>query len=99
MFSLSLAGSLTGGRFRVCGEPFDGLSLTLEEVKDSGSNASIEQFSLLFKGPVESALPQGMYQLQEERIGTVEWFLVPVGKETDAYLYEAIFSLLHAPGQ
>lgn len=97
MFSLSLANRVSGGRFQVCNAPYDTLTLTLDEVKDRGSNASFEQFTLLFRGSADLPMPQGVYKLQEERLGIVEWLLVPVGKEADSYLYEAVFSLLRAP--
>ena len=49
-------------------------------------------FSLLFKGPPETFLKQRIYRLEHTRFGRVDLFLVPVGQQTDGYLYESIFN-------
>ena len=51
-----------------------------------------EQFSLVFAGPAEPALPQSMYPLDHDRLGRLEIFLVPVGMEGGLRLYEAFFN-------
>ncbi|MCG3198869.1 MAG: hypothetical protein HUU16_07845 [Candidatus Omnitrophica bacterium] len=51
-----------------------------------------ESFSLLFKGPLVSFLPQGTYRFSNETLGELEVFIVPVGKESDGYHYEAVFN-------
>jgi hypothetical protein len=35
-----------------------------------------------------------MYQLQHERLGAFELFLVPVGQDQDGVYYEAVFNRL-----
>jgi hypothetical protein len=53
---------------------------------------------VLFNGPLEPVLPQGIYRLEHEQFGSVELFLVPVGPQTaspgkapTAMGYEAVF--------
>ena len=55
-------------------------------------------FSVLFHGPLEPVMPQGIYQLEHEHFGTLELFVVPIGpnevapRETPtAMRYEAVF--------
>src|SRR5262245_46300302 len=49
-------------------------------------------FSLIFRGPRGMVVPQGIYQIQQETLGTLEIFLVPVGPDEEGMLYEAIFT-------
>ena len=49
-------------------------------------------FSLFFTGPAAPFLPQKTYRLHHEQLGTLEIFLVPVGKFADGFQYEAVFT-------
>src|SRR5436853_6297021 len=49
-------------------------------------------FSLFFLGPADPYLPQRMYPLRHEALGTLEIFIVPVGKDPKGYPYEAVFT-------
>ena len=59
-------------------------------------NARQENFSVLFHGPLERFLPQGMVGLRHETLGEFELFLVPVARDTDGFQYEAVFNRLIA---
>lgn len=55
-------------------------------------------FSVMFYGPLEPVMPQGIYRLEHEQFGSVELFLVPVGPQAaspgeapTAMGYEAVF--------
>lgn len=55
-------------------------------------------FSVVFHGPPEPVLPQGMYRLENEQFGGTELFLVPIGPEVaqspdrpTAMRYQAVF--------
>jgi len=48
-------------------------------------------FRLEFRGPVDPALAQQMHELTHPALGTLEIFLVPVGRDAAATSYEAIF--------
>ncbi len=50
------------------------------------------QFSLLFKGPGQPLLPQATYTLENDELGTMEIFLVPVAADEDGVDYEAVFA-------
>jgi hypothetical protein len=49
-------------------------------------------FSLHFRGPATPWAQQHMYQLENEKVGSLELFLVPVGPDGKGMLYEAIFT-------
>lgn len=56
-------------------------------------------FAVLFHGPLEPVLPQGIYRLEHERLGVLDLFMVPVGPDEPsdpgerptAMRYEAVF--------
>ncbi len=49
-------------------------------------------FSIHFRGPVDPLLPQQIYRVAHERLGALEIFLVPIGRDESATLYEAVFA-------
>jgi hypothetical protein len=49
-------------------------------------------FSLRFRGPGQPFLPQQMWKLVHPALGELGIFLVPIGREEDGFLYEAIFN-------
>lgn len=49
-------------------------------------------FSLLFRVPAPGRFEQKIYTLEHPGIGEFELFLVPIGRETDGYRCEAIFT-------
>lgn len=51
-----------------------------------------EPFSLIFQGPLQPLLPQGIHRLLHPELGEIAIFLVPVGPQGQAMQYEAIFS-------
>jgi uncharacterized protein DUF6916 len=51
-----------------------------------------EPFSLVFRGPKEFVLPQQLYALEQETLGRVEIFLVPIGPDEIGQRYEAVFN-------
>jgi hypothetical protein len=74
----------------------DGTTVRLElfEVLGNGlqGRARREQFALHFRGPASPALVQRTYQLEHQSLGTLEIFLVPVEKNADGMIYEAVFT-------
>ena len=88
--------------FRILQSSRPAVDVELVEVTEKRSVAGLqpwaaagqERFSIVFRGPREGALQQGMYQLQHERLGAFELFLVPVGQDQDGVYYEAVFNRL-----
>jgi hypothetical protein len=75
------------------------VALDLVEVGELASSPRQEQFSVVFRGPARPFLSQGMYRLAHERMGEFDLFLVPVGRDGDRYLYEAVFNRLTPTGR
>jgi hypothetical protein len=49
-------------------------------------------FALDFRGPTDPVLPQAIYRLDNPSVGTLEIFVVPVGRTDAGTDYEAIFT-------
>ena len=49
-------------------------------------------FALSFRTALQSALPQRIYAVGHDELGTLEIFLVPVGPDSVGMVYEAIFT-------
>jgi hypothetical protein len=85
-----------GSRFRLQAD--DVLDVGLLEVDDLGgrSGGSPEgpraPFSLVFLGPRDPVLPQRIYRLEHEELGTLDLFLVPIGRDDAGVRYEAVFT-------
>ena|ERR1051325_4705200 len=81
-------------KFRVAIE--QPLELELVEVKGYLSKAheqsGMERFSAFFKGPREPFLRQRIYEMEHERMGAFELFLVPIAEDENGFRYEAVFN-------
>ena len=58
----------------------------------AGSEQSRKPFSLVFLGRSQVVLPQSIYRLQNETLGELEIFIVPIGRKPEGIIYEAVFS-------
>jgi hypothetical protein len=68
------------------------VELTLSEVESLADapapGSSRAPFSIVFTGPVGSDLPQQIYRLEHEALGSLDVFLVPIGPAR----YQAVFA-------
>ena len=71
-----------------------GFDLSLVNFDDHVSNSAQENFSLLFRAPGAAPPFQGIYRLENDRLGEMDLFLVPVKKDGDGLYYEAVFNNL-----
>src|SRR5260370_30663007 len=71
------------------------LELELEEIQDR-SNARLEQFSVIFTGPMSPWLPQRTYTLLHPEMHQVALVLVPLGPPAARMVYEAAFTRFSA---
>ncbi len=51
-----------------------------------------QPFSLMFRGMGDPVLPQRIYSVENEEMGSLELFLVPIGPDERGMRYEAVFS-------
>jgi len=49
-------------------------------------------FTILFRAPKDTILPQAVYKLEHDKMGTVELFLVPIMPDEKGSLYESVFN-------
>lgn len=66
--------------------------LELLSVSDVGSSGRQSQFSLVFLGPYEAPITQGIYRIDHDKLGELSLFLVPIGRDANGVKYEAIFN-------
>ncbi len=78
--------------FRLQREGSEPVGLELTEVSERRSNGTLEAFSLTFQGPLEPALEQGTYRLENDAMGAFEIFLVPIRRDATGFGYEAVFN-------
>jgi hypothetical protein len=83
---------LVGERFQLedGGSPCE--FMLTECTRLGGASLGRIPFSLLFRGPVDPVLPQRVYRMRHAEFGTLELFLVPIGREPDGTIYEAVFT-------
>jgi len=68
------------------------LELELASVTDLPNAPGQEQFSVIFRAPLNAPPTQGVYQLEHPQFGTFGIFLVPVGRDSQGLQYEALFN-------
>lgn len=72
----------------------DGVSVPalLTDIEDGPTVPGIEQFALLFTLPVEMPAVQRTYDMEHAALGAVQWFLVPVERNRQGLVMQAIFA-------
>ena len=53
-----------------------------------------EQFSIIFRGPTNAFLGQGIRPFEHEQMGEFALFIVPISQDSKGYYYEAVFNRL-----
>ncbi|HYD69835.1 MAG TPA: hypothetical protein VED21_30470 [Azospirillum sp.] len=85
-----------GQSFKIRFEENVEVDLTLSKVepgKHKTPGTMREPFSLIFNGPEDLRLSQGAFPLENEALGNLPIFMVPVGQNADGtIMYQAIFS-------
>lgn len=96
----SFAGLLKS-RLRVWIEGQPPLELELSDITPrripptGGTNSqTLENFSLIFRGPTDRLLPQQIYWFESPSIGRFELFIVPSGRDSNGIQYQATFNRL-----
>jgi hypothetical protein len=58
----------------------------------SEQQTGMERFSIFFAGPPDMLLPQHLYTVEHEQMGTLDIFIVPIGRDASGVRYEAVFN-------
>jgi len=70
------------------------VEMELVEVIDRKSTPRQEQFSLMFRAPVDAPAEQQTFRLEHEQLESGELFLVPVAKNEKGVYFQAVFNRL-----
>jgi hypothetical protein len=84
-----------GEAFRLDFDDFPTVELKLTAVDEYAPNPGAdreEPFSLFFRGPQEPVLPQAIYRFEHDALGSLEIFVVPIGRDDSGTSYEAVFN-------
>jgi hypothetical protein len=77
-------------------EPIEAELIEVTEIETNevptGSNKRRNSFSIVFSGPPQPVLPQGIRALQHTEIGPLSLFIVPIGSDKKGMRYEAVFN-------
>lgn len=86
--------ALVGTPFRIHFGGESPLEVVLYEVArlEAHPGARPEPFSTYFRGARQPILPQRIYQVEHESLGTMDLFLVPIGPDGQGMRYEAVFN-------
>jgi hypothetical protein len=91
-FTLEMFAPHVGSKFLMHYGNSQTMELELASATDLGSSARHVQFSLIFLGPENAPIEQMIYPLDHPALGTMDLFLVPVGKDQDGVRYEAVIN-------
>jgi hypothetical protein len=80
--------------FRVKVGDTEALDLVLTEVTELKTSPVQEQFSIIFRGPLEKFLGQGLRQFEHDELGHFQLFLVPIKQDDNGFYYESVFNRL-----
>ena len=61
-------------------------------VQGQSRNAARAPFSLLFRNASAFLFPQQTYAMRHPRVGDVGIFLVPIARDRDGFIYQALFN-------
>ncbi len=78
--------------FRVRIDEANAVNLILATVSDLKLSPIQEQFSIVFRGPLEVFLGQGGRQFEHDEMGQFNLFIVPINKDDNGFYYEAVFN-------
>jgi hypothetical protein len=81
-------------KFRIQLDEANTVELALAEVSELNLLPGQEQFSIVFRGPLEMFLGQGMREFKHDEMGDFQLFLVPIKQDEDGFSYESVFNRL-----
>jgi len=64
----------------------------LVEVSELLTSPHQERFSIVFRGPNEMQLGQGMRRFEHDGMGDFDLFIVPIRQDEQGLYYEAVFN-------
>jgi len=68
------------------------VELELVEISELKQTPRSQEFAIVFRGPKEAFLGQGMRSLEHDQLGRFDLFIVPIREDDKGYYYEAVFN-------
>ena len=81
-----------GTKFKVQVDENNGVELELAEVSELKLYPRQEEFTIVFRGPSNAFLDQGVRLFTHDQIGEFELFIVPIRQDEQGFYYEAVFN-------
>ncbi|HKX28050.1 MAG TPA: hypothetical protein VJ302_10180 [Blastocatellia bacterium] len=81
--------------FRIQINPGRTLEIELIKVEDRSCSPRQELFILTFRAPSNTPPLQQLFQMSHHSLGTGIMFLVPISRDEDGLIYEAVFNRNH----
>ena len=79
-------------KFHVPNEENIPVELELIEISELKLYPKQEEFSLVFRSPLNMFLSQGVHNFTHEQMGQFELFIVPIRQDAQGFYYQAIFN-------
>lgn len=81
-------------KFQIPVEEDTPVELELTDVSEIKLYPKQEEFSIVFRGPLDMFLGQGVRSFTHEQMGEFELFIVPIRQDAQGIYYEAVFNRL-----
>lgn len=79
-------------KFQVSTDNVNQVELELAEVSEVKPQKAHDQFAVIFRGPLNAFMGQGLRSFNHDKLGHFELFIVPVRHDSEGYYYEAVFN-------
>ena len=70
------------------------VDLELTDISAIKLHPQQEEFTIVFRGPLDAFLGQGARNFSHDQMGDFELFIVPVRQDAQGFYYEAVFNRL-----
>lgn len=81
-------------KFQVQLDENTSVDVELIEVTELKLHPRQEEFTIVFRGPLNAYLGQGAGNFRHEQMGDFELFIVPIRQDEQGFYYEAVFNRL-----
>jgi hypothetical protein len=79
-------------KFHVSAGDTNQVEFELAEISELKQLKTHDQFAVVFRGPLDLFMGQGMRSFDHDKLGRFELFIVPIRQDGEGYYYEAVFS-------
>ena len=79
-------------KFHVLADDTNQVELELAEVSELKPQKAHDQFAVVFRGPLNAFMGQGLHSFNHDQLGQFELFIVPVRQDGQGFYYEAVFN-------